>query len=106
MTRYLKLAVIAAALAAFGSSLGLKTTVESQDRRESRVDQVRRERFRHNGVIQDEEPAREQEKRSATGNGPSSVEAPTGYDSLTNGYIDQGPPYSTINEDNVAPLAS
>ena len=106
MTRYLKFAVIVAVLAAFGASLGLKTTVESQDRRESRVDQIRREQFRHNGVIQDEEPAREPAKRSVTGTAPSSVEAPTGYDSLTNGYVVQGPPYSTINEDNVVPLAS
>jgi len=104
MFRYLKFAVVAAALAAFAASLVFRNTVESQDRRDSKVEQMRRERFRHNGVIQDE--AREAVKRAVPGNAPSAVEAPTGYDNLTNGYIEQGPDFSTIDEDNVVPLRS
>jgi CxxC motif-containing protein (DUF1111 family) len=31
------------------------------------------------------------------------TEAPTGFDNLTNGYLEQGPDFETINEDNVKP---
>ena len=36
--------------------------------------------------------------------GPS--EAPTGFDNRTNGFSPQGPPFDTIDEDNVEPLRS
>jgi CxxC motif-containing protein (DUF1111 family) len=33
-------------------------------------------------------------------------EAKTGFDNLTNGYFPQGPPFESLNEDNVVPLRS
>src|SRR6476646_995824 len=61
----------------------------------SQARQSRAERFRHSGVIWDED-------RSALGDRRSDVtEAPTGFDNLTNGFIEQGPPYETLNADNV-----
>src|SRR5215831_16342514 len=57
--------------------------------------QSRAERFRQSGAIADED--------HPTGGDPKSdaTEAPTGFDNLTNGFIDQGPPYDTLNEDTV-----
>ncbi len=60
----------------------------------------RKERFRHSGPIENEDAADEDEKRVAA------TEAPTGFDNLTNGFTEQGPPFETINEDTVVPLAS
>jgi hypothetical protein len=62
--------------------------------------QNRGERFRHNGVIENED-------HSSFG-APSSdaAEAPTGFDNLTNGFTEQGPPFETLNEDNVVALRS
>ncbi len=34
------------------------------------------------------------------------TEAPTGFDSLTNGYLDQGPDFDTLEEDTVVPFRS
>jgi hypothetical protein len=60
----------------------------------------RKERFRHTGQIENEDPD-DAGDRSA-----EATEAPTGFDNLTNGFTDQGPPFETINEENVVPLAS
>ena len=61
----------------------------------SQARQSRAERFRHSGVIWDEDrPAASDPRSDAT-------EAPTGFDNLTNGFIEQGPPYETLNADNV-----
>jgi CxxC motif-containing protein (DUF1111 family) len=38
--------------------------------------------------------------------GQGATEAPTGFDNLTNGFTIQGPPFDTIDEDNVVPLRS
>ena len=43
---------------------------------------------------------------SAVGNQSTAREARTGFDNLTNGFAPQGPPFETINEDNVVPLGS
>ena len=60
--------------------------------------QNRRDRFRHNGVIEDED---------SSGFGRSdATEAPTGFDNLTNGFTDQGPPFEGLNEDNIVALRS
>lgn len=62
--------------------------------------QSRGDRFRHSGVIEDED-------RSTSGDrGSDATEAPTGFDDLTNGFTEQGPPFETLNEDNVVPLRS
>lgn len=61
----------------------------------SQARQSRAERFRHSGVIWDEDrPAASDPRSDAT-------EAPTGFDNLTNGFTEQGPPYETLNADNV-----
>jgi CxxC motif-containing protein (DUF1111 family) len=36
----------------------------------------------------------------------NATEAPTGFDNQTNGFIPQGPPFESLNEDNVVPLRS
>jgi CxxC motif-containing protein (DUF1111 family) len=78
----------AVAIATF--SLGVTTVLQSQQA------DGRRERFTHRGGLEDE---------GATSS-EAAQEAPTGFDNLTNGFDPQGPPYESINEDNVAPLAS
>jgi len=61
----------------------------------SQARQSRAERFRHNGAVTAEDrPAVDNSKSDAT-------EAPTGFDNLTNGFIEQGPPFETLNADNV-----
>src|ERR1041384_3308390 len=61
----------------------------------SQARQSRAERFRHNGAVTGEDrPAVDDPKSDAT-------EAPTGFDNLTNGFIEQGPPFETLNADNV-----
>jgi CxxC motif-containing protein (DUF1111 family) len=50
--------------------------------------------------------------RSARATGPTAAvtaaptEAPTGFDNLTNGYLDQGPAFEDLNKDNVVALRS
>ena len=61
----------------------------------SQARQSRAERFRHSGVIWDEDRSAASDPRS------DATEAPTGFDNLTNGFIEQGPPYETLNADNV-----
>jgi CxxC motif-containing protein (DUF1111 family) len=60
--------------------------------------QNHRDRFRHNGVIEDED-------RPAFGRSDA-TEAPTGFDNLTNGFTDQGPLFEELNEDNIVALRS
>jgi len=77
------------------------TTVQSQGtvaETRSRVDnKTRSERLTPNGTLEAEV-------------GPSVAarvtEAPTGFDNLTNGFTEQGPPFEDINEDNVVPRGS
>ena len=42
----------------------------------------------------------------STARASSVTEAPTGFDNRTNGFSPQGPPFDSINEDNVVPLRS
>ena len=70
-------------------------------------DQNRRERFRVRGATTDEGPAGSFERSGRKV--PPGVEitgAPTGFDNLTNGFDQQGPPFEQINEDTVKPLRS
>ncbi|MGA7393101.1 MAG: di-heme oxidoredictase family protein, partial [Terrimicrobiaceae bacterium] len=70
-------------------------------------DQNRRERFRVRGTSISEGPAGSFERSGRRV--PPSVEiteAPTGFDDLTNGFDQQGPPFEQINEDTVKPLRS
>jgi CxxC motif-containing protein (DUF1111 family) len=78
------------------SFLVLQTpNVFSQASRHNRGD-----RFRHNDVIEEEGRATSGERIS------DATEAPTGFDDLTNGFTEQGPPFESLNEDNVVPLRS
>ena len=58
----------------------------------------RSERFQHSGRTQDEGGEDLSRERYA--------EAPTGFDNRTNGFSPQGPPFDTLDEDNVEPLRS
>lgn len=70
----------------------------------------RRERFKVVGTAQAENaPARiATEARSAKDTGPANAptEAPTGFDNLTNGYLDQGPSFDDLEEADVVALRS
>jgi CxxC motif-containing protein (DUF1111 family) len=64
------------------------------------------ERFRRKGVMQAEAPA-----ALKTGGGLTSPafgvnEALTGFDNRTNGFSPQGPPFASLDEDNVVPSRS
>jgi len=61
----------------------------------SQARQSRAERFRHNGAVNDEDRSAVDDLKS------DATEAPTGFDNLTNGFLQQGPPYETLNADNV-----
>lgn len=60
-----------------------------------------RDRFKHSGVIDVEEET----PTSSTGGQPA-VEAESGFDDLTNGYLEQGPAFETLTEENVIALRS
>ncbi len=90
MTRKLFLSLfLILGLAAF-----LISTAASQSNRN------RRDRFRHNGVIEDEDRSALSERRSDV------TEAPAGFDNLTNGFTEQGPDFEELNEDTVVALRS
>jgi CxxC motif-containing protein (DUF1111 family) len=71
------------------------STAASQSNRQSR-----RDRFRHNGIIEGEDRSALNDRSSAL------TEAPTGFDNLTNGFTEQGPDFESLNEDNVVALRS
>ena len=71
----------------------------------------RPDRFRPRGALPDEDVAATEGRVS----GPNALqsrresqysEAPAAFDNQTNGFIEQGPPYDTLNEDNVVALRS
>jgi hypothetical protein len=67
----------------------------------------RRERFRHNGTVDPEDPeAAEGHRDRRPPTRRYCTEAPTGFDNLSNGYLDQGQDFETLNEDTVVPLRS
>jgi CxxC motif-containing protein (DUF1111 family) len=78
-----------------GLAAFLISTAASQSNRQNR-----RDRFRHNGVIEDEDRPSFGDRRS------DASEAPTGFDNLTNGFTEQGPDFESLNEDNVVALRS
>ncbi len=67
--------------------------------------QSRRERFRLRGQT-DTELGATVDSRGRPLPTPRVTEAPTGFDNLTNGFLPQGAPFDTIEEDNVVPLRS
>jgi CxxC motif-containing protein (DUF1111 family) len=92
---YTKLIVFLLIPGLFGFLILQTQNVFSQSNRQNRGD-----RFRHNGVIEDEDQSAFGDRRS------DATEAPTGFDDLTNGFTEQGPPFETLNEDNVVALRS
>jgi CxxC motif-containing protein (DUF1111 family) len=81
----------------------------------SPADNARMERFRSHGPIASEavpaqlrpadEPQGTSRFRSRSDPDPA-TEALTGFDNRTNGFSEQGPPFESINEDNVVPRRS
>ncbi len=99
----LKLFIIAAFGIALVFSLTYKNTVSSQESltkdSANSDDQNRRQKFIPVGIPESELPDGQNSISTVT-------EAPTGFDNLTNGFDPQGPPFDTINEDNVVPNRS
>ncbi len=104
-------------VAIFVVSLALTTTftniAESQDGATKATagsdDQTGQDRFRPQGVIEDEEPAGSNDRLSRSDEDDRNrrpTEAPTGFDNRTNGFDQQGPPFETINEETVVALRS
>lgn len=109
----LKLMTVAFFVVALALTATFNRTVRSHSgaakKPAARDDQSRAERFRPRGVIEDEAPAGVDDRRGRTaGDKHQSAigEAPTGFDNLTNGFNVQGPPFDTINEENVVALRS
>ena len=71
---------------------------------------TRMERFRTRGAALPEAPPALSQRTPGTESFPSFTsgvsEAPTGFDNKTNGFSLQGPPYESLNEDNVVPRRS
>ena len=65
--------------------------------------QNRADRFRLRGTPDPEDPSVVDTQAPAA---RRFNEAPTGFDSLTNGYLDQGPDFDTLEENAVVPLRS
>jgi CxxC motif-containing protein (DUF1111 family) len=88
----------AIAVVSLAVALPYTTAVNSQGtvaEARSRFDnKTRRERFTHSGKL-------ELEFRSGDTAGRRPTEAPTGFDNKTNGYLEQGPDFEDIDEDNV-----
>lgn len=92
MVPSLKWATITIASLAYGVSiLGVtNSTSAAQDQRTAR-DSMRRARFTHDSVVDPEAPS----VRALS----LAMEAPTGFENVTNGFSDQGPAFDTLNED-------
>jgi CxxC motif-containing protein (DUF1111 family) len=81
---------------------------------QSGIGQRRRDRFRHQGQVEDEGPEDDRFGRgdgagngNGNGNGNSTArEAPTGFDNETNGFDPQGPPFESLNRGTVSALRS
>ncbi len=71
------------------------------------ADSARMERFRTKGAaVPEAPPAIARASSTLEARASSVTEAPTGFDNRTNGFSPQGPPFDSINEDNVVPLRS
>ena len=81
-------------LAAAAASVSLAIEVPAQDRAD---------RFRTKGVPAPEDPS---VVDAQTPPARRFTEAPAGFDSLTNGYLVQGPDFDTLTEDTIVPFRS
>ena len=93
------------ALAAFAFTLSLGAALALP----AGAQQRRGDRFRHDGQVEPEAPRLVAGRAPALPGAVSPTppdEAPTGFDNQTNGYLEQGPPYEELDEDNVVALRS
>src|SRR5262245_3025707 len=67
--------------------------------------QTRRERFRLRGQT-DTEATATLDRSGRPLPAPRITEAPTGFDNLTNGFLQQGPAFESLDEDTVVALRS
>ena len=103
--KILKLTVIFVFVLAAALTFAFKNSVKSQEtyRSASRSDdRIRQQRFRHSGVMDNEESADRGDNRKRD----RRKEAPAGFDNLTNGFNEQGPAFETINSENAVALRS
>ena len=92
-----------------GLALGLLTVVRSQEVQLNQAAEARRQRFTPRGTVDPERPPATPllpGTFSAVVQQAAVTEAPTGFDSLTNGLDPQGPDFESVDEDTVVPLRS
>jgi CxxC motif-containing protein (DUF1111 family) len=110
----LKLMIVLFSVVVFALTATFTNNASSQQSdQESRspVDgKTRRERFSHNGALKNEDTPRVDNGQSTSLSKDDLIgratEALTGFDNLTNGYTEQGPPFEILNGDNVVALRS
>jgi hypothetical protein len=101
-----------AAIGIFDAVMVTAISVESQGTSgsSSSFNESRRQRFSHNGNLEQEGQSGTFDRQGRTGNGTGrpngAVEALTGFDNLTNGFDLQGPPFGTQTGDTVVALRS
>ena len=104
--KILKVTVISIFVLAAALTFAFKNSVKSQDRSAGSAsrsdDRIRQQRFRHSGVMDDEDYADRGDDRKRE----RPTEAPAGFDNQTNGFNEQGPAFETINDENVVALRS
>ncbi|NOT46756.1 MAG: hypothetical protein HOP17_03260, partial [Acidobacteria bacterium] len=104
--RILKCAILSIFVFAGVLSVTFQNGVKSQETPTAgqHDDSVRQARFRHSGRM-DVEDGRNPDAINNQGR-DDPTEAPAGFDNLTNGFNEQGPPFDTINDENVVALRS
>jgi CxxC motif-containing protein (DUF1111 family) len=66
----------------------------------------RRARFTHHGKVDSEGPAVPDEQAASSIRSRQFTEAPAAFDNESNGFLDQGPDFESLDDDNVEPLRS
>lgn len=94
----MKTTIVRMLAAAMGMCLALPASLVMGQERSAATGQNRRERFRHNGTFDNE--------TASPPPGSRALEAPTGFDNLTNGFTVQGPSFDTLTADTVVPRRS
>ena len=104
--KILKLTVIFIFVLAAALTFAFKNSVKSQDKSAGSAsrsdDRIRQQRFRHSGVMDNEDYASKSDNRKKD----NPTEAPAGFDNQTNGFNEQGPAFETINSENAVALRS
>jgi CxxC motif-containing protein (DUF1111 family) len=87
-----------------GAAVLVSVGIMQEPAQDTRADERRRERLSISGGPVSAEAATATTTTTATTSTPTN--APTGFDNRTNGMDPQGPPFDSLNEDNVVPLRS